>query len=76
VYEIIFIFFRRLILAKIKSFSVVRCKDCRHWSKVDREWNNNRPCNRNSEDFFVDGGDGTDSLYTSPNFGCTDGKRK
>ena len=49
------------------------CANCKHWGEKIYEWYDNaRPCNKLDGRFYIDGGDGTDGLYTQPDFGCVE----
>lgn len=61
-----------------------RCKGCEHWGYMNSSarWHDCKSCQAIGHEpipgwldmktggAFVDGGDGNDSLYTDPEFGC------
>lgn len=63
-------------LAQVKELLIVTCSRCSHWGNGSHTWNDARPCHKSNGNFFVDGGDGSDSLYTMADHGCLDGESK
>jgi hypothetical protein len=53
---------------------VKRCSECKHWDRhgnpISFDYKSCKAPEGSDPGFVIDGGDGNDGLYTSPNFFC------